>query len=213
MRVMKTTLRTMCLLASLAAATVDAHDRDLGTETLHPQNGWAASGAGVTGGSAAAPEQIYVVTNRQELVAALNNGVYPPPSSTPSNEPKIIYVQGTIDANVDDTNQPLTCPDYYRSGYTPEAFLATYDPAVWGRTNPTGALETARVASQAAQQARVRIRIGSNTTIVGVGRKSVIRGAWFDIRGTAGQPNSRTNIIVRNLTFRDTYDCFPQWSP
>ena len=57
--------------------------------------------------------------------------------------------------------------DYYRNGYTLEAFLATYDPAVWGRVAPSGPLETARVASQAAQQARVRIRIGSNTTIVG----------------------------------------------
>jgi pectate lyase len=59
----------------------------------------------------------------------------------------------------------------------------------------------------------VRIRIGSNTTIVGVGKNAVVRGAWFDIRGTAGVPNSRTNIIIRNLTFQDTFDCFPQWDP
>jgi pectate lyase len=25
--------------------------------------------------------------------------------------------------------------------------------------------------------------------------------------------NSRTNIIVRNLTFQDTFDCFPAWAP
>ena len=71
--------------------------RDIGREMLHPQNGWAASGSGVTGGSAAVPEQVYVVTNRSELIAALNNGV---PSSTspsnPSNEPKIIYVKGKM---------------------------------------------------------------------------------------------------------------------
>jgi pectate lyase len=69
------------------------------------------------------------------------------------------------------------------------------------------------VASQQAQQARVRIRLGSNTTIVGLGRDATIRGAWFDIRGTAGVANSRTNIIVRNLTFQDTFDCFPAWAP
>jgi pectate lyase len=167
----------------------------------------------VTGGSAAAPTQIYTVTNRRELVAALNNGVYPPPSTTPSSESKIIYVDGVIDANVDDDNNPLSCESYQRNGYTIEAFLAAYDPATWGRVNPSGTLEAARVASAAAQQARVRIRVGSNTTLVGVGTKSTVRGAWFDIRGTANVANSRTNIIVRNLTFQDTYDCFPQWSP
>jgi pectate lyase len=189
--------------------------RDLGTETLQPENGWAASGAGVTGGSAAVPAQIFTVTNRRELIAALNNGV---PSSTspsnPSNEPKIIYVKGTIDANVDDANNPLTCDNYNQNGYTLEAFLAAFDPSIPpGKLVPSGPLEAARVASQMAQQARVRIRPGSNTTIVGLGKDATIRGAWIDIRGTAGVVNSRTNIIVRNITFLDTYDCFPAWVP
>jgi pectate lyase len=78
---------------------------------------------------------------------------------------------------------------------------------------PSGPLEAARVASAAAQQARVRIRVGSNTTIVGVGKNTVVRGAWFDIRGTSGVAGSRTNIIIRNITFEDTFDCFPQWDP
>jgi pectate lyase len=208
-------LRAGCLLAALGCVTAKAHDhRDLGLETLPAENGWAASGAGVTGGAAAVPEQVYVVTNRSELIAALNNGVVSSTSpAIPSNEAKIIYVKGTIDANVDDANQPLSCSNYYSNGYTPEAFLAAYDPAVWGRVNPSGPLESARAASAAAQQLRVRIRVGSNTTIVGLGNKATIRGAWLDIRGTANVANSRTNIIVRNITFQDTYDCFPQWSP
>ncbi|HEU4624032.1 MAG TPA: hypothetical protein VFS52_04675 [Steroidobacteraceae bacterium] len=200
--------------SSALALAGDGHKRDLGREVLASNDGWAAAGAGTTGGALAAPEQVYTVRTRAELIAALNNGV---PSSTspsnPSNEPKIIYVEGTLDFNVDDANNPLTCEDYYRDGYTLEAFLATYDPAVWGRVAPSGPLESARVASQAAQQARVRIRIGSNTTIVGVGKKATLRGAWLDIRGTAGVANSRTNIIIRNLTLEDTYDCFPQWAP
>jgi pectate lyase len=210
-RMLRMSLLVLAALSTTPASAV--HHRDLGRETLAPENGWASTGTGVTGGSSAAPEHVYTVTNRQELVAALNDGVYPPPSSTPSNTPKIIYVQGVIDANVDDNNLPLSCIDYYRNGYTLEAFLATYDPAVWGRVPVTGPLESARIASQAAQQARVRIRVGSNTTIVGVGEKSMVRGAWFDIRGTAGVIDSRTNIIIRNLTFQDTYDCFPQWAP
>jgi len=156
--------------------------------------------------------QVYVVTNRAELIAALNNGVSSSTSpSNPSNEPKIIYVDGVIDMNVDDNNQPLPCEDYYRDGYTLGAFLAAYDPAVWGRAAPSGPLEAARLVSRNVQQDRVRIRPGSNTTIVGLDKHATIRGGWFDIRGTASV--NRTNIIIRNLTFEDTYDCFPQWSP
>lgn len=211
------TARRIAALAGCIALTAAcaASASDLGRQTLRPDNGWAASGSGVTGGSAAVDAQVYVVTNRAELIAALNNGVPSSTSpSTPSNEAKIIYVQGTIDANVDDANQPLACTDYYRNEFTIESFLATYDPAVWGRDDePSGPVEDARIASRNAQQARVRIRIGSNTTIVGLGRDAAIRGAWFDIRGTAGVANSRSNIIVRNLTFRDTFDCFPAWDP
>jgi DNA-binding CsgD family transcriptional regulator len=76
-----------------------------------------------------------------------------------------------------------------------------------------GTLETARLASRDAQQARVRIRPGSNTPIVGLGKKAVIRGAGLDLRGTTNVPGSCTNIIIRNITFQDVYDCFPAWSP
>ena len=212
MRILFTLTISLCLVANLFPS-IRAEQRDLGHETLEANDGWASLTTGTTGGANAATNQIYTVHNRRELVAALNNGVYPPPSSNPSNVPKIIYVDGTIDGNVDDNNQPLACTDYQRNGYTLEAYLAAYDPAVWGRVLPSGPLEAARVASQQAQQARVRIRVGSNTTIVGVGKNSLIRGAWFDIRGTAGVANSRTNIIIRNLTFADTFDCFPQWDP
>ena len=134
MRTLKTIIIVMCVIAIAAPAVpaMASGKRDLGRETLAPNDGWAAEGSGTTGGVTAAPDQVYTVTNRQELVAALNDGVYPPPSSTPSSTPKIIYVDGTIDANVDDNNVPLTCQDYYRNGYSLEEFLAFYDPAVWG---------------------------------------------------------------------------------
>ena len=98
----------------------------------------------------------------------------------------------TVDLNVDDNNQPLTCEDYYRDGYTFEAFLATYDPEVWGRVVPSGPLEAAPLTSRNAQQSRVRIRIGSNTTIVRLDKHATIRGAWFDIRSSSSA--NRTNI-------------------
>lgn len=205
---------TVIVLIAVAGTSMPASAAkiDLGRETLPPNDGWASFGAGTTGGSTAVDAQVYTVTNRAELLAALNNGVpVSVSSSTPSDEPKIIYVDGTIDMNVDDADQPLACEDYYRDGYTLEAFLATYDPAVWGRVAPSGALESARLTSRNAQQDRVRVRIGSNTTIVGKDKHATVRGGWFDIRGSSSV--NRTNIIIRNLTFEDTFDCFPQWSP
>jgi pectate lyase len=193
------------------ATTQPAAKRDLGRETLTQNDGWAAQGTGTTGGTSAAPDHVYTVHNRKELIAALNDGKYPPPSTTPSNAAKIIYVDGVIDLNVDDNGKSLNCQDYNRSGYTIQAYVAAFDPATWGKKVVSGTLETARVASQQAQEERVRVRVGSNTTIVGVGKSATIRGAWLDMRGTASAP--LTNIIIRNITFQDTYDCFPQWDP
>jgi pectate lyase len=197
-------------VAPTATATA-APKRDLGKEILTPNDGWARQGNGTTGGSAAKPENVYTVRNRKELIAALNDGKYPASSTTPSNTPKIIYVEGTLDANVDDNNKALTCADFARDGFTQKDYNAAFDPGVWGKKVVSGTLETARVNSQRAQDERVRIRIGSNTTIVGVGSAATIRGAWFDVRGTTTANIS--NIIIRNLTFQDTYDCFPQWDP
>jgi len=211
-RLITTAILLIALVVMTAPVLAHGEHEDLGRETLPPNDGWASIGAGTTGGSLAVESQVYVVTNRAELIAALNNGV---PASTspsnPSNEPKIIYVDGTIDMNVDDNNQPLACEDYYRNGYTLEAFLAEFDPATHGKIVPSGPLEAARLVSRDAQQARVRIRIGSNTTIVGLDKHAAIRGGWFDIRGSSSA--NRTNIIIRNLTFADTFDCFPEWSP
>ncbi|HEY2943849.1 MAG TPA: pectate lyase, partial [Vicinamibacteria bacterium] len=187
-----------CLIvATTLASSAAGEKRDLGREILGPDDGWASFSTGTTGGAGAASDHVYVVGNRQELVAALANR---------SSTPKIIQVDGTIDANVSGDGQPLTCADYARNGYTLEAYLAAYDPAVWGRVPPSGPLEGARVASQQAQQERVRIRIGANTTLVGLGKRALIRGAWLDIRDA-------DNVIIRNITFQDTHDCFPQWSP
>jgi len=208
MRTLKTIIIVMCVIAIATVAAVPATasgKRDLGRETLAPNDGWAAEGPGTTGGATAAPDQVYTVTNRQELVAALDNA---------SATPKIIYVDGTIDANVDDNNQPLKCTDYYTKGYSLEDYLDFYDPAVWGYKVPSSTVdipEIARIASREVQKARVQIAVGSNTTIVGVGKNARIRGAQLDLRGSSS--NQRSNVIIRNITFQDTFDCFPAWSP
>jgi pectate lyase len=124
-------LAVAVLFVGATAPGLGAAQRDLGREVLAPNDGWASFGTGTTGGADATPEQTWVVRTRRELIAALNNGVYPG-TSNPSNAPKIIYVDGTIDANADDNDAPLTCADYERDGYTLEAYLATYDPSVCG---------------------------------------------------------------------------------
>jgi pectate lyase len=187
----------------IATASITADDSqeglrpdDLGWQVLESDDGWGAFSTGTTGGSLATHDHVFMVRNRAELVAALSLG----------SVPKIIYVRGTIDANVDVDNNPLTCTDYAEPGYTIEAYLAAYDPATWGRRAPTGTLENLRRASQQRQQARVRINIPSNTTLIGWGSNAEIVGAHVRV-------NNADNVIIRNITFIDAYDCFPAWDP
>ena len=106
--------------------------------SCRPTTGGPPPGPGTTGGSAADDAHVFVATNRAELVAALggNNA-----TNGTNATPKIIFVSGKFNANVNDANEPLTCADYEDPAYDLDQFLATYDPAVWGRVAPTGPLE------------------------------------------------------------------------
>lgn len=162
----------------------------LARQALPAGDGWASDTTGTTGGSAADAEHVFTVRTRDELAAAVTG-----------DTPKIVFVSGGIDANAG-----RTCADYADPEYSLEAFLAAYDPAVWGRaTRPTGPLEDARVRSARNQGARVNIRVGGNTTIVGLGG-SKISGANLLI-------DRVDNVILRNLRFEDAHDCFPSWDP
>jgi len=170
------------LLVPLAATAGDKIPAGLGRQILPANDGWAslptiALPNGTTGGSAAAPSRVHRVRDRNQLVAAL---------AFPDATPKIIEIEGVIDGNVGVDGAPLSCADYARPDpqtgemYSLAAFLAAYDPSgPWGRVNPSGPLERARL----------------------------------DIRPSATPGNQAMNVIVRNLSFEDTYDCFPQWSP
>jgi pectate lyase len=175
----------------------------LGRATLPANDGWAADGTGTTGGSTADDAHIFVAHNRAELVTALGGNNT---TNATNATPKIVFLAGRIDANVDDNNAPLSCADYADPGYTLPAFLAAYDPAVWGRTSrPTGALEDARLRSTKNQGARVNINVGPNTTLIGLGH-AVVNGADLLIQKV-------DNVIVRNIEFQDAHDCFPSWDP
>jgi pectate lyase len=186
-----------------AGAKPSAAAMTIARQTLAPNDGWASSGTGTTGGSTADDAHIFVVHDRAELVTALggNNA-----TNGSNATPKIIFVDGGIKGNVDDTNKPLTCADYADPAYSFDAFLATYDPAVWGRTTkPSGPLEDARARSAKNQGARVNINVGPNTTIVGLDG-----GKFTNVNLFLSKVN---NVILRNLRLEDAADCFPAWDP
>jgi pectate lyase len=167
-------------------------------------DGWAAVDGPVTGGCGAMPSRIHHVHNRAQLVAALTRGGSDAPTSVQGRprldeQPKIVYVHGTLDLNVDDANRPLTEEDYMlQCGWTQHAtyydpvtgdqtgaggffgdYKAAYDPNLWIRQSLdpadnrppalSGPLEEARLCFQRKQAERVVIDVGSNTSIIGAG--------------------------------------------
>ncbi|NEY33452.1 pectate lyase [Streptomyces sp. PRKS01-65] len=179
-----------------SAGTVDLYH-----QTLAAKDGWASSGTGTTGGTKADAAHTFTVSTRAQLVKALG--------SVSDTTPRIIKIDGMIDANTDDNGKKLTCADYaLGTGYSLPAYLKAYDPATYGRSKlPSGTQETARAAAQAKQGRNIVFKVPANTTIVGVpGTNAGLTGAMLQIQNV-------DNVIVRNLTFAATEDCFPQWDP
>ncbi|GAA4842514.1 pectate lyase [Kitasatospora terrestris] len=191
------------LCTTLLAAPTGAQAADLGHTTLAAGDGWAAATTGTTGGSKADAAHTVTVSTRAQLVAALGGKN----SSNGSNAtPKIVYLSGTIDLNTDDAGNHLACSAYTTGGYSLSAYLAAYDPKVWGTSKvPSGTQESARAASQKLQADKVQINVGANTTIVGV-NNAKLRGGGLVVKNV-------DNVIVRNIAFENAADCFPQWDP
>ncbi|WP_344272597.1 pectate lyase [Streptomyces hebeiensis] len=190
----------------LAGLTAPAQARSGGTgqsggferAALPANDGWASADGGTTGGRAADARHVYTVTTWAELKAAL---------AAAAGAPSVIRVKGTLDALSDAQGAPLACDDFAADGYSFATYLATYDPAVWGYENPvSGEQEDLRAASAARQAEQVKAYVPANTTIVGVGRNARILGGSLQVKDV-------DNVVVRNLTFEDAFDCFPQWDP
>ncbi|WTN46500.1 pectate lyase [Streptomyces sp. NBC_00631] len=174
---------------------------DLYHQTLAAKDGWASSGSGTTGGAKADTAHTFTVSTRAQLVKALG--------SASDTTPRIIKIKGTIDANTDASGKKLTCADYAAgTGYSLSAYLKAFDPSTYGRSKlPSGTQEKARAAAQAKQAQNIVFKVPANTTVVGVpGTKAGITGGMLQIQKVG-------NVIVRNLTFSDAEDCFPQWDP
>lgn len=191
-------LAALALVATPTSAALagDGNHRKtpLGRQVLPANDGWAAAAPGTTGGSAASKENVFVVDDRAGLVAAVAG-----------DAPKIVYVRGTINGFEGADGELLTCADLADPEYNLDAYLATYDPAVWGRVAPSGPLEQARARSVQNQTRQTQVNVGPNTTIIG------LRGA--KLTELTLMLDGASNSIVRNLTFADAHDCFPAWSP
>ncbi|MER6675589.1 pectate lyase [Streptomyces sp. NPDC000983] len=182
------------VLGATGAGTAQAghHHRDLARQVLGAGDGWASEGAGTTGGAAADSAHVYTVTTWAQFKAALADS---------PGAPRIIKVKGLIDAVSEG------CDALAAEGYDFQRYLADYDPAVWGNdTVVSGEQEDLRAASAANQDQMIKANVPANTTIVGVGRNSGIRGGSLQIKAV-------DNVIVRNLTIEAPVDCFPQWDP
>ncbi|MFJ7334022.1 polysaccharide lyase family 1 protein [Streptomyces sp. NPDC101110] len=180
------------LVLSLSGTGALAQPRDAARQTLGAGDGWASEGTGTTGGAAADAQHVYTVTTWEQFRAALKDG---------GTAPRIIKVKGVIDAVSEG------CDAFAAAGYDFDAYLAAYDPAVWGHDKPvSGKQEDLRAASAAAQDKTIKASVPADTTIIGVGKGSGIRGGSLQIRGV-------DNVIVRNLAFEAPLDCFPQWDP
>ncbi|MEZ3180158.1 polysaccharide lyase family 1 protein [Streptomyces pimonensis] len=202
--------RAAVVCAAVVAASVgtgvfvmnaNAGTVDLYHQALAAKDGWASSGTGTTGGTKADAAHTFTVSTRAQLVKALG--------SASDTTPRIIKVNGMIDANTDGSGKKLSCADYASgTGYSLSAYLKAYDPATYGRSKlPSGTQETARAAAQAKQGRNIVFKVPANTTIVGVpGTNAGLTGAMLQIQNV-------DNVIVRNLTFAATEDCFPQWDP
>ncbi|WP_430382409.1 pectate lyase family protein [Streptomyces sp. P10-4] len=182
--------------ASASASAQSGARAGLDRQVLPARDGWAAYGTGTTGGAAADAAHVYTVTTWEQFKAALADG---------GSAPRIVRVKGMIDAD------GPSCASFAVPGYDFAAYLKTYDPAVWGRTEnldaePDGSPEGLRRASAARQAAFVEAAVPADTTIVGIGRDAGFQGASLQIKGV-------DNVIVRNLTFESPLDCFPQWDP
>ncbi|MEU9272751.1 polysaccharide lyase family 1 protein [Streptomyces sp. NPDC048251] len=187
--------------AGVVVMNANAGTVDLYHQTLAAKDGWASSGTGTTGGTKADAAHTFTVSTRAQLVKALG--------SASDTTPRIIKIKGTINANTDDAGKKLTCADYASgTGYSLSAYLKAYDPSSYGTSKlPSGTQEKARAAAQTKQAKNIVFKVPANTSVVGVpGTDAGISGGMLQIQNV-------DNVVVRNLTFAATEDCFPQWDP
>jgi pectate lyase len=174
---------------------------ELGRQVLGDDDGWAAAEGGTTGGSAADDDHEFVVDTWDEFRAALGGD-----DARGDTTDRIVYVDGEIHANVFEDIE-ASCDHYAdQADFDFDEYLAR--AATWTEEEEDADQEmhAAREAAAGGQNDQVRQFVGSNVTIVGLGSGARIVGAHIFVRDA-------DNVIIRNLTVSDAYQCFPEWDP
>lgn len=222
--------------ASSASSTVSASSSSASSTTISSlgATGWASyyssSSSVTTGGNGAASGKIYTVSTRAGLIQALHgnsatissDGSF---SGTLDSSAKIIYISGEISLNQNSSGTELTADDYVKGscaysnyGYTTAAAMwSDYETAYNPQTvvpsssaTISGNPESARACAAALQKQVVMLYVPSNTSIIGIGSSAKITHGNL-VLGTNSANVS--NIVIRNVTFEDSFDFFPEWDP
>lgn len=194
------------VLAAAVALTTAAPAAGVGshTPTADPHEGatvgWATANGGTDGGAGAPAESVYVVSDRAELVAALDNAGAP-------DAPKIVYVRGTIHGNEAPDGRLLGEQDY-APGYDIEKYLACFTADGWSDQTHDycGQMRRLRQTGSNNLKRQQEIKIPSNTTLLGLGDDA-------GFRATNIMLHVDSDIVIRNLTVEAPVDWFSSWDP
>lgn len=163
--------------------------------------GWADVDGPTLGGATADAAHTFLIKTRAELLSALENA---------SSQPKILYIDGMIDLCATDDGRSLSGMDFILSAGLDSQFASyeAYQQAYIAGCSASAlsSLESVRNLLNARQKTIVQIRVGSNTSILGIGATSGFKNGSLVIQDA-------TNVVVRNLVLQDAYDYFPSWDP
>lgn len=189
--------------AALPTAAAAPHAPDPGELVFSPDDrapGWASANGGTDGGAGAPAESVYVVDDRAGLLAALDNGGAP-------DQPKIIYVRGTIHGNRATDGRLLGEQDY-APGYDVDKYLSCFGADGWSdqRHPYCGDQRRLRQSGSNALKRQIEMSVPSNTTLVGLGPDA-------GFVQTTVMLHLAHDVVIRNLTIEAPLDHFSSWDP
>ena len=164
--------------------------------------GFASVGASENFGGYGKP--VYTVSTREDLINKAKAGNC------------IIYIDGMIDITegmLPSSGKTSTekLDNFIKSNTAGKTISASsysewkkiYAANVKSTEDESGNIQTVRKALQNAWKKQIQVAIGSNTTIIGLGNNSGIKGGTISI-------NKVQNVAIRNLFIQDAFDPFPK---
>ncbi|OUM64303.1 polysaccharide lyase family 1 protein [Piromyces sp. E2] len=175
----------------MAAVTVTAAPSN--THNVNTPMGFGKNTTGGTGGVE------YHVNTLKELKEALQNNGKP-------DDPKIIYIESPIDGYIYDDGTLMTAENL-APGFSFDKYIHcfTEDGSAWLGTPECEEIENLRKKGMSPLQKQIKVRVTSNTTIIGHGDASRLEELVIQIANV-------DNVILQNLSIQAPNDLFPQWT-